>query len=313
MIIGPRASLATAGPVFAQLVNTTIQDNQNGVRLGNITPPEVTFSDTVIRNSRAWALGLYDSVVTLERQHSRGLAPAEQQQRHLQLQHATDGARLSRGKLHRRIWAGGAIGNRPSRPVPCGEQPLSACRCKTASTSPRQNCDFSSNLEFGLVVKGKANLQNCRFDANKNGIQLNQTDDTQVQLTNTTISNSQQYGVQAVDSQFVFDASTAGKWQVDRERARHRRPAQQSDVQRIHLERPDWRSGPLHQRSGRHQRFDLFRQRNRRQLEPGHSIRGRGFQLHGQQPVGRSVVRSWQPSLAAGSPPTSSVASGSRA
>ena len=77
-----------------------------------------------------------------------------------------------------------------------------------------QNCDFSSNLEFGLVVKGKANLQNCRFDGNKNGLQLNQTNDTQVQLTNTTISNSQQYGVQAVDSQFGFDASTAAKWRL---------------------------------------------------------------------------------------------------
>ena len=66
VVIGPRASLVTAGPVFAQFINTTIQDNQNGVRLGNITQPEVTFSNTVIRNSRAWGLGLYDSVVTLD-------------------------------------------------------------------------------------------------------------------------------------------------------------------------------------------------------------------------------------------------------
>ena len=30
--------------------------------------------------------------------------------------------------------------------------------------------DFLNNLEFGMVVKGKADLQNCRFDANNNGL-----------------------------------------------------------------------------------------------------------------------------------------------
>ena len=146
-----------------------------------------------------------------------------------------------------------------------------------------QNCDFSSNLEFGLVVKGKANLQNCRFDANKNGLQLNQTDDTQVQLTNTTISNSQQYGVQAVDSQFVFDASTAAKWRLTANGHGIAGLRSTLTFSGFTLGGQIGAAVPLHQLSGHHQRFDLFRQRDRRQFEPRHPIHRRRFQFQRQQ------------------------------
>lgn len=213
VVIGPRSSLQTPGPTFARLINTTIDDNQNGVRLGNITQTEVAFSETVIRNSRAWALGLYDSVVTLDANTPQAW-PLQNNNSGIfsyntaltvngyHVENYTSGYGLA-GQL-------GTVAVNNSRVA----NNLYGLAMQNCTEFTAQNCDFNGNLEFGLVVTGKVNLQSCRFDANKNGIQLNQTDDTQVQLVNTTVSNSQQFGVQAIDSQLVFDASTAGKWQL---------------------------------------------------------------------------------------------------